>query len=241
MRPPRRRSTDVLLELIRRHGGGLRGKRVVDVGSGDGTLVRLMAAEGARVLGVETSERQLAKATAAPPVADEGHVRGEAQALPAGADSADVVVFFNSLHHVPAGDGMERALAEAVRVLGVGGLLYVGEPVAEGPFFDLCRPVDDETEVRARAQAALDAACRRGWVVEVEDVVFLHTVRLRDYDAFIERLVSANHEREATAKRLDAHLREAFHRLAVPLPDGSGPDGFGIDQPTRARLFRKTG
>ena len=39
-----------------------------------------------------------------------------------------------------------------------GGAVYVAEPLAEGNFFELTRMVDDETEVRAAAQAALAKA-----------------------------------------------------------------------------------
>ncbi|MGE4281718.1 MAG: class I SAM-dependent methyltransferase, partial [Magnetospirillum sp.] len=92
----RRRNADVIVETL-----DLEGKRVVDVGCGDGHLTRLMAKHGAHVLGVECSPRQLAKAWKADKVADERIVEGVGQALPAEDASADIVVFFNSLHHIP--------------------------------------------------------------------------------------------------------------------------------------------
>lgn len=219
------RSSDALLERL-----DLQGKRVIDVGCGDGSLTRLMAGRGAHVLGLETSLRQLAKATAAPEVADEVYVEGGAESLPVSDASVDVVVFFNSLHHVPE---MENALAEAARVLKPGGIVYASEPIAEGPFFDLCRPIDDETEVRARAHATLRSAARFGLEEESETVV-PHTVELRNFEAFRERIISANQEREPIFKRMDAQMREAFQRLATP-----GANGFTFDQPTRANVLRK--
>ena len=92
----------------------LKDKRVIDVGAGDGNMARFMAGHGAHVLGVECAPRQLARAHAADKVADERYVEGVGEALPAPDASADLVVFINSLHHVPV-EGQGQALAEAAR------------------------------------------------------------------------------------------------------------------------------
>jgi ubiquinone/menaquinone biosynthesis C-methylase UbiE len=55
--------------------------------------------------------------------------------LPFAAAAFDLVLLFNSLHHVPV-DRQGAALAEAARVLRPGGDLLVAEPLAEGPWFD---------------------------------------------------------------------------------------------------------
>ena len=220
-----RRNTDVIVETIT-----VAGLRVVDVGCGDGYLSRHLARHGAQVLGVEVSARQLAKARAAEAVEGVTIVEGVAQHLPAEDASADVVVFFNSLHHVPV-DGQEQALTEAARVLKTGGLLYVSEPIAEGPFFAMCRPVDDETEVRAHAYAALQAAA--GFVSERE-FTYIHTVRHRDFESFRERIVSANSEREAIVAAKDSALRQLFQQLATPCDDA-----WCFDQPMRVNLLRR--
>ena len=222
-----RRNTDVIVETIR-----LQGKRVIDVGCGDGHLTRHMARFGAHVLGVECSPRQLAKARAAERVADEEIVEGVGQALPAADGAADLVVFFNSLHHIPVAL-MGQALAEAARVLVPDGQVYVSEPLPEGAFFEAVRPVSDETEVREAALAALAGA--PGFAAEAE-IRYVHTVRLAGYEAFRDRIVSANAEREALFARLDAEMRARFARLAEP-----DSDGFRFLQPMRVNLLRKAG
>ncbi len=70
----RRRNHEVIVKTL-----ALPGKRVIDVGCGDGTLVRLLASHGAHVLGVECSPRQLAKAWAQTPVTDERIIEGIGQ------------------------------------------------------------------------------------------------------------------------------------------------------------------
>ena len=114
----KRRNTDVIVETL-----ALEGKRVIDVGCGDGGLVRRLTRLGAHVLGVECSPRQLAKARAVAPAGDETIVEGVGQALPADDDSADVVIFFNSLHHIPI-EHLAKAMAEAARVLKPDGEVY---------------------------------------------------------------------------------------------------------------------
>lgn len=224
----RRRNQDVIVETI-----APAGKRVIDVGCGDGGLARHLARHGATVLGVECSPRQLAKARAAEAVDGVTIVEGVGQALPAPDSSADLVVFFNSLHHVPR-EYMRAALAEAARVLVPGGRIYVSEPVAEGDFFEAVRPIDDETEVRAQAQAEIRRAGELGLAGEAE-FGYVHTVQMRSYEAFRERIISANAEREERFLRLDAEMRPRFERLARRNAEG----GYDFDQPMRVNLLRK--
>jgi 2-polyprenyl-3-methyl-5-hydroxy-6-metoxy-1,4-benzoquinol methylase len=221
----RRRNADVIVETL-----ALDGKRVVDVGCGDGSLARHMAKSGARVLGVECSPRQLEKAWAAPPMPGVEIVEGVGQALPAPGGAADVVVFFNSLHHVP-GAVMGKALEEAARVLKPGGLVYVSEPVAEGLFFQTCRPVDDETEVRALAYHALRSTPA---LKQVREFRYLHTVEMRTFDAFRDRIISANSEREARFDAMADSLRALFEANGTRTGDG-----WSFDQPMRVNLLAK--
>lgn len=220
-----RRNTDVIVETVH-----IAGKHVIDVGCGDGYLARHLARHGARVLGVEVSPRQLAKARAADAVDGVTIVEGVAEHLPADDGTADVVVFFNSLHHVPV-DGQGRALAEAARVLKAGGLLYVSEPLATGPFFEMVRPVDDETTIRAHAYAALRAA---PGFVEDREFTYVHLVRHHDFESLRERIISANAEREAIFAAKDGDLRRLFEQLGTPCEDGRC-----FDQPMRVNLLRR--
>ncbi len=71
---------------------------------------------------------------------------------------------------------MRAALREAVRVSA--GPVLVIEPLAEGSFFEAVRLVDDETEVRALAQAALTDAITAG------DVTLVRMEEYEDHRAF---------------------------------------------------------
>ncbi|MFA7430946.1 MAG: class I SAM-dependent methyltransferase [Rhodospirillaceae bacterium] len=222
----------MVLETLAEHR--LVGARVVDVGCGDGRLARSLVEHGAAsAVGIECSPRQLAKARALPAMDGVTVVEGVGQALPLADGTADIAVFFNSLHHIPAAN-MATALGEAARVLVPGGLVYACEPIAEGAFYDLCRPVDDEAEVRRLAQEALHSAAGLGLTVEREEV-YCHPVRMADFETFRDRLVSANAERDEAFGRLSTELRASFELLAGRDPTGA----YTFDQPARMTLLRR--
>lgn len=210
----------------------LQGKKVVDVGCGEGHLVRLMTRHGARAFGVECNPAQLEKAHEAKPAGDEIFYDGRAEELPFDDASIDIVVFFNSLHHVEA-DKMADALGEAARVLKSGGVAYVCEPVAEGPHFDLMQPVHDETVVRAKAYETVQNAECQGLVLDRE-FTYIHPSLHKDFAAFRERMLRINPQNETDFNAKEALLRENFERLGTV-----GKDGVSFDQPMRVNVLIK--
>jgi ubiquinone/menaquinone biosynthesis C-methylase UbiE len=224
---PLREPLEVLAALV-----DLRGRAVVDVGCGDGATTRRLASLAASVVGVDPSAGAVARARAqAAP--GERYVEGTAQALPVEDASADAVTFFNSLHHVPAA-ALDAALDEARRVLRPGGVLYVQEPLAEGPYFEIVRIVDDETAARAAAARAIDAAAGRG-LRRLHQVLFDAPVTHRHYDEFRQRLVmQGDEERAARTAEHDADLHAAFEAAGE-----AGPDGLRFRHPMRVEVLAR--
>jgi SAM-dependent methyltransferase len=226
---PTRSPRDVLDEILP-DGAPL----VVDVGCGDGSLVRHLARRGARAVGVEVGAEPLARARAHEPVGGERYLAGGAQDLPLDDGVADAVVFANSLHHVP-GDLLDTALAEAARVLRPGGLVYVQEPVADGAYFELLRPVDDETAVRAAAHAAIGRAARHGLRHERE-IRFDHDLVHPDFASFRDRVVLADAARAERFAGLEDDLRRRFEASGE-----ASEHGFRFRQPMRVDVLRRAG
>ncbi|MCC7017165.1 MAG: DUF2784 family protein [Rhodospirillales bacterium] len=222
---PHRRNDEVLREWL-----PLAGKRIADIGCGDGALVRLMAREGAEVIGVDNNPAQLAKA-AAKTAGGETYVMAAGERLPFPNSAFDAVVIFNALHHIPP-EVRAAALAEVARILRPGGRAYVVEPLAEGAHFELTRPVDDETEVRAAAYRALRAAVARGLFRETREMVYVHPVLAESFESFVERMVRIDPGRKAAVARHESELRDRFRRLGRP-----DPRGTVFDQPMRANLL----
>jgi ubiquinone/menaquinone biosynthesis C-methylase UbiE len=209
------------------------GKDVVDIGCGDGTLVRELSARGARVIGVEISEAQLAAARARDGGSGARYEIGRGQELPLADASVDLALFMRTLHHVPVAD-LRGALTEARRVLRGGGAVYVAEPLAEGNFFALTRLVEDELEVRRAAQAAIANAAAAG-LERAVTVEYDVRIRLADVDAYRARAVSVD---PARAELFDARRDEiaaAFARLGQAV-EREGERWFV--QPMRADVLR---
>ncbi len=112
-----------------------------------------------------------------------------AEALPFAVASFDGAVMLNALHHVPAPG---RALAEAARILRKGGRLVVVEPLAEGAFFEALRPIEDETAIRAEAQAAIAGAVAAGAYACERDLTVQRRETFADAEAFFARVAAVD-------------------------------------------------
>ena len=213
----------------------LGGRDVLDVGCGEGGLARRLAAAGARVVGLDPLASALVNARAAgAETALLRYLEGAAEALPFEPASFDVVVFFNSLHHVPL-ESMDSALAEAARVLRPAGALYVQEPLARGTAFELLRPVNDETAIRAAALRALEDAVAGQLFDRVDSREIDLTVRHDDFAALRARVISVDPARARTFDARHDELHAAFERLGRPLEGG----GRELEQPFRIELLRR--
>ena len=210
----------------------VRGRDVLDVGCGEGWLVRHLRECGAgRVVGIDPLAVAIERARAADRVFADGYLEGSAAALPLEECSFDVVVFFNSLHHVPQ-DELDGALAETLRVLRPGGLIYVQEPLAKGEFHELMLPVEDETASRAAAQAMLDRAITDRRIAERSWRDALIGMTFDNFEAWHELMVSVEPEREHTIAAHGAELRHAFGRLGHPVEHGRE-----FELPVRVRIL----
>jgi ubiquinone/menaquinone biosynthesis C-methylase UbiE len=216
---------DVITSLL-----PLEDAQIVDVGCGDGALVRALTRRGAHVTGVEILDDALKRARAATPAGDERYLKGVGENLPMHNDSVDAVIFMNSLHHVPI-PHMAKALAETARVLKPGGLALIHEPEPAGGYFELTKLVDDETEVRA---AALKALASVQVLEHVDEVFYLNPVKHENYQSFADRMAGVDPTRSTLIRTEDSRLRALF-QISGEQRDGA----WWFDLPIRINLLRK--
>jgi SAM-dependent methyltransferase len=209
------------------------GRDVVDVGCGTGALAAGLAARGARVTAIEISEQQLAAARAREDVSGVAFAVGRAEALPLPDGSQDVVVFMRSLHHVQM-ERMDDALREARRVLRPGGAVWVAEPVPEGDFFAMVSLIEDETEVRAAARAAIESSADHHLDHEAGERYQVAGV-YADFEAFRRHMLAVDPGREQALLHHHDELARRFGSGGEP----SGDDGSRcFAQVQRADLLR---
>lgn len=210
----------------------LAGLSVVDVGCGDGHFTRFMASEGADVIGVECSPEQLERARKQPRIGNERYINGVGENLPVAPEQCDLVTFFNSLHHVPVGSQM-KALIDARRALRQDGMVYVAEPVAEGPAFEFLLPLEDETDVRAAAYQAIKDSISTG-LAALQEIFYLCAVNYPDFETFEDAAIRVSPARADKMQAIRHDMYDRFHQLGIEELDGS----YSFNQPMRVNLFQ---
>lgn len=214
------------LEKILGALGEISGRAILDAGCGHGRLTSALAGRGAKVSAIDPDETAVTAARKTAPAAR--IEQSGAEALPFAERSFDGVVMLNSLHHVPV--ALQRqALGEMARVAKPGAPVVIVEPLAEGSFFAAMLPVEDETEIRAQAQAALAAAhADDGPLRLVEIVEYERLSTFADVDAFLAALVASD-----TARRtVLAAARPAVEALIAEHGEAA-ESGFTLRQPHR--------
>ncbi|MCG5236575.1 class I SAM-dependent methyltransferase [Xanthobacter oligotrophicus] len=225
--PRARRPAGSALALIDDWLGPLAGRLILDVGCGRGALAKALTARGTHVVGIDPATDAIEAARVAVPEAR--FEAGGAEALPYPAASFDAVLLLNSFHHVPH-HLMAAALAEAMRV-GRGSMLII-EPLAEGPFFEAMRPVEDETAIRHAAQAAIAGFVTQGRATIARDYVFDDVRHFSGVDAFLDKIVAVDPARAAAAGRLRGEVAALMARWGT-----TEEGGVRLDQPHRAVLL----
>ena len=109
----------------------LKGKRVLEIGCGDGRLTAFLAGKGARVVAIDPDETRIEAAKATVKEVDFRIGSGEALEFPL--ESFDLVFFSFSLHH----QNGNAALAEAKRVLRPEGEILIIEPTVASEYTQL--------------------------------------------------------------------------------------------------------
>lgn len=216
------------LTLIRETFAPLAGRTLLDIGCGTGNLTRALTEGGAAVTGIDPGAEALAKARNLVPAAQFEAVSAEALPFPDG--HFDGAVMLNSLHHVP---DPAKALAEAARVLRPGCRLVVIEPLASGTFFDALKPIEDETEIRAAAQAAIAQSLSQGGFACERDVTIERRETFPDIEAFFSRVTAVDPERARAIGERREVIEAAFSGAAERGEDGR----FALVQPLRVHVL----
>lgn len=219
-----RRNSEVLAQYL-----DVRGRRVLDAGCGDGNLLVWLVRHGAEAVGLDPEPGRVALAAARLPQA--WLVVGRGELLPFARASFDFVIYFNSLHHLRP-EAMDQALAEAFRVLRPTGRLAVFEPLAEGAYFEVMLPVEDESRMRAAAYGAILRASE-GRFALITEKTYITWQPAQSVDELLADLVRVNPRRAERIPRARADVEERYRRLVERDANGR----LVLSQPMRFDLL----
>jgi len=184
------------------------GMVVVDVGCGIGDLVRWLASQGSSVTGVDKPQI-LAKADSHARIKDELYLPGSAEELPLGENSADLLIYAASFHHVPE-FRMQDATSHCRRVLKPGGHVVFIEPVGRpGSYTEITWLIENEAEIQRKAYETIQRIPDLGFEMIAEDFYFIE----RSYDDYLN-LVNIFVEDDARKPEILSSAKAITERLA---------------------------
>ncbi|MEC7765114.1 MAG: class I SAM-dependent methyltransferase [Pseudomonadota bacterium] len=211
----------------------IRGLRLLDVGCGAGDFVRLTMNHGADAHGMEVEDGAIARAVASG--LDPSRIRkGDGSRLPYEDHSFDVVSFVFSFHHVPPALHTEM-LGEVARVLKPGGHMVAFDPRPFGEMTEVIMPIEDETEVRTKAQMVLSAPVAPFAGIASEEYEIER--RFANFDALLDAVVAVDPARRA--KAADPAVRAETERRFDSHVGPSETSEVTLKQPTVFVLWRR--
>lgn len=208
------------------------GKHIVELGCGGAELTREIAIAGKdrTISAFEVDEIAHAHNLEVTDLPNVTFGWSGAQEIPLDDNSADIVLMFKSLHHVPL-SLMEVALHEIKRVLKPGGLAYISEPIFAGAFNEILRLFHDEHVVREAAFSAVSQAVASNLFELQEEVFFNSPLSFENFADFEEKTIHTTHTEHSLTDELYAEVKKSFAAHC-------GTDGAHFLMPIRVDLLR---
>ena len=186
---------------------------IVDIGCGTGSLVKRLVEVGARAVGVDQINLVLGdlstqKSNNIDLVAASG------VNLPIKTETADLVTFLASLHHISK---EFDALKEAHRILKHGSHVLIVEPLPQkDSYFELARLVEDETDVLKSTQAAITESARTHFNLVGEKTIYFERT-FSDYQNQLEVYIEDKEKRGDILSIAKKKFTEFSDKAGVPL------------------------
>lgn len=195
----------------------LTGKRILEIGCGDGSRTIQIAERCREVVAIEPDEKLVAEAKSKRGRSNVAYDTGSADKLVFDAYAFDVVFFTLSFHHVPI-DLMTKAIEEALRVVTENGHIIFLEPSFTGSFFEAEIRFDacDGDERKAKAIAYTTMLLHQG-LCEVAELTDETIFKFYDSNDFIESLHPKKGSRDEITTFLEkyGYMLKADRRINI--------------------------
>ena len=210
----------------------LDGKSVLDIGCGSGDLVRYIGANGGIAFGLECNWGRFREILSATRISRETYIQGVGQNLPFRDNTFDVITFFSSLHHIPKAQ-IYTSLVEAARVSKSDGIVYVAEPLSQGPIYEMLLPVDDETEVRLEAEYEITRV-PDSILLQNQVHYYIDNYYYKNFESMCKEILSVSPDRSKRLSEVEEYMHELFRKFGV-----QEDSGWRFEQPMRVNILKK--
>lgn len=208
-------------------------KHILELGCGSAEITRDIATAGTnrKITALEVDEIAHAKNLQTTDLPNVTFAIAGAQDIPLDDESVDVVFMFKSLHHVPL-DLMDPSMQEIRRVLKLGGLAYISEPIFAGDFNEILRLFHDESKVREAAFKTVKKAVDEGLFSLVEQTFFNSPMKFEDFEDFENKILKVTHTDHSLDEDVYDLVKQRFeHHL--------GDEGAHFSMPIRVDLLQR--
>ena len=216
-----RKRTDISrnIQVIEEIFSPLKNKRILDIGCGRGILLKALANRLAYPTGIDVNRQSVLEAHKRCP---------QAEVLLAGAGNMefeesqfDGAVFLNTLHHIP-GDEIHKGLENSLRFTKKKHPVLVLEPLNFGSYFEVFKPLENETEVCANALVALHNFIASGNGRLVNAFEFMTLIRVNSIEHIIADAIAVDPGREKKIPLVRDEMTDLFNNYVQE------QDGFPV-------------
>jgi ubiquinone/menaquinone biosynthesis C-methylase UbiE len=187
------------------------GARVIELGCGSGAIATEIQGnfKTNQYVGCEVDSIQHRKNVLASDRTGIEFVYAGAEKIPCPDSYFDYVLMFKSLHHVPV-KSMPTALSEIGRVLKVGGVAWISEPVYKGDFNELVKIFNDEGFVRENAFKAVCDSVEDGIFKLREQIFFYLRREFSSFEDFESKVVKVTYSENSMSEDSYLNLRKMY-------------------------------
>jgi len=188
-------------------------QKILELGCGDATLTRLIAATGVNrsITATEADTLRHEKNLLIDDLPNVDFLLSGCESIPSTDNHFDTVFMFKSFHHVPVRQ-MNDSLKEIKRVLKPKGIAYISEPIFSGDFNEVLRIFHDEEEVRNAAFEALSETIDNEIFLLKDELFFNTLTSFKNFEQFAEKVIGTTHTQHNLSDEQYAKVKSLFNR-----------------------------
>jgi len=209
-----RKRTDVNrnIAVIEETFSPLENQRILDIGCGRGGLLKALANRSAKPTGIDVNKQSLIEASKKCPQAELFHTGAGDMVF--SENGFDGTIILNTLHHIPEQE-VQKGLLKALQVTKPGCPLLIMEPLNFGSFFEVLKPLEDETEVCRNALHELHDFIE-GDLGRLDDAFeYMISIRVNGIEAIVNDAVSVDPNRANRVEMVIEEMKDLFQLHAL--------------------------